>query len=130
MSGLRLYVHDNHGRHVNGDVRVRRARAERWCDGHRCESRRIGAGDWYATATMYPSDDDFSYVKPGRYGGWEKSNTPARLNLCSPCLTEESRDLIAAIEMDLASASLTQAGEDHDDERHMPWSTDHPVGGA
>lgn len=96
MSGLRLYVHNAHGRHVNGDVRAVRARQERRCDG--CKSRTIKRGEWYGIATMYPSDCDFTYVHPDR--PWERSNTAARLHLCLDCLGEDTRDLLAVTELD------------------------------
>lgn len=62
MSGLRLYVHDRHGRHINGHETVQIARADHRCDSYACPDRKIFPGDWYGVATLYPSDQDFNYL--------------------------------------------------------------------
>ena len=92
MSGLRLYIHDRHGRMIAGDLRVRRANRAHVCDGYRCDQRGIFAGEPYAIATMYPSDEDYNYVRRDR--PWERLNTAVRMKLCVPCLSDDARDLL------------------------------------
>jgi len=101
VSGLRLYVHDRHGRHVNGDERVQRARTFHTCGAYVCPNRVIAPGDWYSVATLYPSDEDFHYLD--RYT-LEPSTTAVRMKVCIRCMHDDKRDLIAAIEMEMVHA--------------------------
>ena len=102
VSGLRLYIHDHHGRHINGDVRVYTARTSHVCDGYRCDRTehglrgRITEGEQYAIATMYPSDDDFHWVDRDTL---EPSKSAVRLKLCPDCISDAHRELLEVLEV-------------------------------
>lgn len=97
MSGLRLYIHDRHGRHINGDVRVYTARTSHVCEGYRCDRGegglrgRIAAGEQYAIATQYPSGEDFNWVDRDTL---EPSTSAYRLKLCLNCISDDHRELL------------------------------------
>lgn len=92
MSGLRLYVHDAHGRMIAGDLRVQKSARARRCEGYRHDGRLIMPGETYAIATLYPSDDDFNYLDRETL---KPSKSAARLHLCIDCLGDSARDLLA-----------------------------------
>ena len=102
MSGLRLYIHDRHGRHINGDVRVYTARTSHVCDGYRCDRAenglrgRITDGEQYAIATMYPSDDDFHWIDRDTL---EPSTSAVRLKLCLDCLSDADHELLEVLDV-------------------------------
>lgn len=92
MSGLRLYVHDAHGRMISGDTRVQRAARTRRCEGYRHEGGWIKLGEFYAIATMYPSDEFFSFVDIETFA---PSKSAARIHLCMECAGDAARELLA-----------------------------------
>lgn len=99
MSGLRVFIHDAHGHHVNGDVRFRRASEPRMCEGYGEPRHMILAGAWYGTATQWPSDPDYSWVKADTL---RPSTRPFRMRLCLRCLGDGYEDVLAAFEMDVS----------------------------
>lgn len=46
---------------------------------------------------MYPSDEDFNFVKADT---WEPSTTAYRMKLCLECLGEDARELLAVTLLD------------------------------
>lgn len=102
MSGLRLYIHDRHGRHINGDVRVYTARTSHVCQGYRCDRAddglrgHIAEGEQYAIATQYPSDDDYNWLDRDTL---EPSKSAARLKLCLNCISDDHRELLDVLDV-------------------------------
>lgn len=95
----RIYVHDRHGRQINGDERVQKARALHRCQSYAC-SGIISPGEWYGIATLYPSDEDFNWLDRETL---KPSNTAVRMKVCVRCMTDEKRDLIDALRLDVES---------------------------
>ena len=95
MSGMRLYLHDRHGRQISGDLRVQRAARDRRCDGYRHDGD-IRKGDYYGISTLYPSNSDFNYLDRDTL---KPSQSAARWHLCTECLSDDERELIAALEV-------------------------------
>lgn len=99
----RIYVHDRHGRHINGDERVQKARKFHTCESYSCPQRAIAPGEWYGVATLYPSDEDFHWLDRETH---EPSTTAVRMKVCVRCMTDDKRDLIDALRLDVEPADL------------------------
>jgi len=92
MSGLRLYIHDRHGREISGFLTVQRARRNRACEGYRHTGLHILAGEHYAMQTVYPSSDDFNFVDPDT---WRTSRSAVRYRFCMRCAPDAAQELLA-----------------------------------
>lgn len=111
MSGLRLYVHDAHGRMISGDTRVRKARRYRGCEGNRHFGLHIAPGDLYVISTLYPGDDDFNFLDRDTL---QPSRSAARLHVCLRCAGDAVRE---ALEVHLVGSEATHVPDVEGNER-------------